>query len=197
MSTKYRITQTLLSSWLYVYKTDSGWEDFLATLNRQSEPKTKAMLDGIRFENIINACLDGQELDMSIEWAQPISQLLPVLEGSQKQVSVFRDITVDGVPFTLHGVLDFLKAGVIYDTKLSKTYKVGKYLDSPQHPMYFELVPVAYEFQYLICDGKYVYKETYHPDEVEPVEVKIRQFMNFLDRENLVDTYCKLWKINN
>lgn len=195
MSIKYRITQTLLSSWLYVYKTDSGWEDFLATLNRQSKPKTKAMLDGIRFENIINACLDGQELDMSLEWAQPISQLLPVLEGSQKQVAIFRDVTVDGVPFTLHGVLDFLKAGVIYDTKLSKTYKVGKYLDSPQHPMYFELVPEAYEFYYLVCDGKYVYKERYRPDEVEPIEVKIRQFMNFLDRENLVDTYCKLWKI--
>ena len=195
MKAKYRITQTLLSSWLYVYKSDSGWEDFLSTLNRQSKPKTKAMLDGIRFENIINACLDGQELDPELEWAEPISKLLPILKGSQKQVSVFRDITVDGVPFTLHGVLDFLKAGVIYDTKFSKTYKVGKYLDSPQHPMYFELVPEAYEFQYLICDGKYVYKERYRPDEVEPIEVKIRQFMNFLDRENLVDAYCKLWKI--
>ena len=197
MSTKYRITQTLLNSWLYVYKLDSGWEDFLATLSRQSKPKTKAMLDGIRFENIINACLDGQELDAGLEWAEPISKLLPILQGSQKQVTVFRDITVDGVTFTLHGVLDFLKAGVIYDTKFSKTYKVGKYLDSPQHPMYFELLPEAYEFRYLICDGKYVYREKYRPDEVEPIEVKIRQFMNFLDRENLIDTYCKLWKINN
>ena len=194
MNTRYRITQTLLNSWLYVYKTDSGWEDFLATLHRQSKPKTKAMLDGIHFENIINACLDSQALDMSLEWAESISQLVQVLDGSQKQVAIFKDFTVDGVPFVLHGILDFLKAGVIFDTKFSKTYKVDKYLESPQHPMYFELVPEAYEFQYLICDGKYVYKETYRPDEVEPIEVKIRQFMNFLDRENLVDTFCNLWK---
>ena len=196
MNTKYRITQTLLNSWLYIYKADNGWEDFLSTLNLQSRPKTKAMLDGIKFENIINACLDGQELDTALEWADPISKLLPVLQDSQKQVMVFKDIVIDGVPFVLHGVLDFLKAGVIYDTKFSKTYKVGKYLESPQHPMYFELIPEAYEFQYLICDGKYVYTETYRPDEVESIEVKIRQFMNFLDRENLVDTYCKLWKTN-
>lgn len=196
MKKRLRITQTLLSSWLYVYKSDNGWEDFLSTLYRKSKPKTNAMLDGIRFENIINACLDGQELDTELEWAEPISKLLPVLQGSQKQVTVFRDIEVDGVPFVLHGVLDFLKAGVIYDTKFSKTYKVNKYLDSPQHPMYFSLVPEAYKFQYLICDGRYVYKEEYRPDEVEPIEVKIRQFMNFLDREKLVSTFCDLWKTN-
>ena len=194
MNTRYRITQSLLSSWLYVYKTDSGWTNFLDTLNRKKTPPTKAMLDGIKFENIINACLDGQQLDESIEWAKPISQLLPILSGAQKQVTVFKDIKVDGVPFVLHGVLDFLKAGIIYDTKFSKTYKVGKHLDSPQHPMYFELVPEAYEFQYLICDGAYVYKETYRPDYVEPIEVLIRQFINFLDRENLVDIYCSLWE---
>ena len=197
MNTKYRITQTLLSSWLYCYKLDLGWEDFLATLNRKTKPKTKAMLDGIRFENIINACLDGQELDDSVEWSKPISELLPILSGSQKQVAVFKDVNVNGVPFVLHGVLDFLKAGIIYDTKFSKTYKVGKYLESPQHPMYFSLVPEAYEFQYLICDGKHIYTEKYRPDEIVPIEQTIQQFMNFLDRENLVDTYCKLWKINN
>ena len=194
MNAKYRITQTLLSSWLYIYKSDNGWEDFLATLNRKSKPKTKAMLDGMKFENIINTCLDGQDLDRELEWAEPISMLLPILDGSQKQVTVFKDFTVGGVPFVLHGVLDFLKAGVIYDTKFSKTYKVGKYLESPQHPMYFELVPEACEFQYLICDEKYIYTERYRPDEVVPIDVTIRQFMNFLDRENLVDTYCKLWK---
>ncbi|MBQ7959769.1 MAG: hypothetical protein IJ285_00950 [Clostridia bacterium] len=195
MNTRFRITQTLLNSWLYVYKTDSGWTDFINTLNHKKNPPTKAILDGIKFENIINACLDGQELAMDLEWFEPISRLLPVLNGAQKQVTVFKNITVDGVPFVLHGVLDFLKAGVIFDTKFSQTYKVGKYLDSPQHPMYFELVPEAYEFQYLVCDGKYVYKETYQPDEVEPIEAKIRQFMNFLDRENLVDVFCNLWKI--
>ena len=195
MSSRYRITQTLLNSWLYIYKADSGGDDFLTTLNRQGKPKTKAMLDGMKFENIINACLDGQEINNSIEWAEPILKLLPILSGSQKQVTVFKDLVVDGIPFVLHGVLDFLKAGIIYDTKFSKTYKVGKYLDSPQHPMYFALVPEAYEFRYLICDGKYIYEERYRPDEVVPIEYTVRQFMKFLDRENLVDTYCKLWKI--
>jgi hypothetical protein len=92
-----------------------------------------------------------------------------------------------------YGVLDFLKAGVIYDTKYSKTYSVGKYRESPQHPMYFYLTPEAKEFQYKICDGQWVYTETYSPDEVEPIEKTIKHFMDFLDRQNLVKTFCENW----
>ena len=193
-SEKYRITQTLLGNWLYTYKVDDGYEKFLKCLRREKEPPTKAMLDGIRFEGCVNSVLDGAPISPDHEWYKPVTQLARYLDGAQQQVTLFREIKVDGIHFLLHGVLDFLKEGIIYDTKFSKNYHLNKYLLSPQHPMYFALEPDAYEFQYLSCDGTYVYRETYRPEDVTPIDVTIKQFMQFLDRQNLVDTYCELWK---
>jgi hypothetical protein len=193
MSNRFLITQTLLSSWQWVYKLDDGYQDFLDTLNKKPIHQTKAMLEGIRFENVLNAVLSGANIDPSHEWYEPIMELKPTLEGAQQQVKVSRDIQVNGLNFVVYGVLDFLKAGIIYDSKYSKTYHAGKYLDSPQHPSYFFIVPEAYEFQYKICDGTYIYTETYRPDEVDPIERTIGHFMDFLDRQNLVDTYTENW----
>ncbi len=191
---KYLITQSLLSSWLWALKLENGYEDFLKTLNREPIQQTKAMLDGIRFENVLNATLDGAEIDTSHEWYKPITHLCETLDGAQQQAAVSKNIIVQGVPLILYGRLDYLKAGIIYDAKYSKTYRVGKYFSSVQHPMYFALVPEAREFQYKICDGKYIYTETYHPDDVEPIEHTIGHFMNFLDKLGLVDTYLEKWR---
>lgn len=193
MSNRFLVTQSLLSSWQWVYKLDDGYQDFLDTLNKKPIHQTKAMLEGIRFENVLNAVLSGANIDPSHEWYAPIMELKPTLEGAQQQVKVSRDIQVNGINFVVYGVLDFLKSGIIYDSKYSKTYRVGKYLDSPQHPSYFFVVPEAYEFQYKICDGTYIYTETYRPDDVEPIERTIGHFMDFLDRQNLVETYTANW----
>ncbi len=197
--TKFRITQTLLGAWLYSYKIDGGYESFLKTLRREKEPPTKAMLNGQHFEGMVNAALDGHEIDASHEWAQQVKKCADILAGSQKQVVLFKEITVDGVRFLLHGVLDFLHGGIIYDTKYSESYPkahtVSKYADSPQHPMYFELVPEAYEFRYLICDGKYVYEERYRPGDVKPIEQTIREFMQFLELHGLIDLYAEKWSM--
>ena len=192
--TRYLVTQTLLSSWLYTYKTEDGYDDFLRTLRNERTPPSRQMLDGTRFENVLNATLNGAEIEPTHEWYRPIKSLSHTLAGAAQQVRISKDITADGVAFVLYGVLDYLKAGIIYDTKFSKTYKVGKYLDSPQHPMYFALVPEAYAFKYKICDGVYVYTETYRPDEVEPIERTIKQFMDYLDRLGLVEMYCDNWR---
>lgn len=194
---KYKITQTLLSTWLWSFKSDRGYEDFLNTLNRVKIKPTQAMLDGIQFENVVNAVLDGTEIEETHKWYKPIMQLKPILENSQKQVVVFRDIILNNTIFTLCGVLDFLKAGIIYDTKYSKTYKFGKYLNSPQHSMYFRLVPEAYEFNYVICDGDSVFIEKYYPEDVEPIENLIVYFMRYLENNNLLNTYFEKWKINS
>lgn len=190
---RFLITQSLLSSWIYSYKYDDGFKDFKETLERKSVKQTKQMLDGIRFENCLNAVLNGSEIGITHELYKPIMELYPTLIGSQQQVRLSKNVSVKGINFVLYGVLDFLKAGIIYDTKYSKTYKVGKYLDSPQHPMYFALVPEAREFQYKTCDGNWIYTETYRPDETEPIERIIDQFMEFLDRLNLVNIYCEHW----
>ena len=194
MSSRFLITQSLLSSWLWSYKLEDGYDDFLKTLRREPIQQTKAMLEGIRFENCLNAVLDGAEIEPTHEWYKPITQLANELQGAQQQAALSKDVTIGGVGFVLYGKLDYLRAGIVYDTKYSKTYRVGKYLDSVQHPMYFALVPEAREFQYKICDGKYIYTETYRPDEVEPIERTIKHFMDFLDKQNLVKTYCEFWK---
>lgn len=191
---KYLITQSLISAWQWGLTLENGYEDFLKTLKRDPIQPNKNMLMGQHFENCLNAVLNGAEINATHEWYKPIKELYPVLSGAQQQAAFAKDITVNGITFVCYGVLDFLKAGIIYDTKYSKTYHVGKYLNSPQHPMYFALVPEAREFQYKICDGKYVYTETYHPDEVKPIEQTIKHFMDFLDKQNLVKTYCDNWK---
>lgn len=194
-----RITQTLLSSWKYVYLKEDGYEEFLRTLNREKKPQTKAMLEGIRFENVLNAVLDGAAIDPKHEWLYPIIEISDELWGASQQVTLFREIEVQGVPFLLHGVLDFLKQGIIYDTKFSTNYKVGKYLDSPQTSMYFALVPEARLFEYIISDGKYVYREKYPRyligDGIEPIERTIDNFMSFLDRQNLLQTFKENWEV--
>jgi hypothetical protein len=192
-----RITQTLLSAYQYIFKLDNGYEDFLKVLRREKQPPTQAMLDGRRFEGLINATLDGTPVPEGHEWKEQVLWCADYLKGSQKQVTIFRDIEIDGIPFTLYGVLDFLRAGMIFDTKFSKIYSVGKYLTSPQTPMYFALVPEAKAFEYVICDGKYVYREKYTPDEVTPIEYTIKCFMRFIRQQNLTDTYFGLWQIKN
>ena len=188
-----RITQSLLSAWDYVYKKEDGYEDFLSTLNREKKPPTKAMLDGRRFEGLVNSALDGNPIPEDNDWYVPVMQLSKYLAGSQQQVEIRRVVEIDGVQFQLHGILDFLRSGVIYDTKFSTAYKVGKYLDSPQHPMYFALVPEAYEFQYLISDGSYLYREIYRPEDTEPIEKEIRLFMRYLEQRDLIDIFVEKW----
>lgn len=197
-SNRFLLTQSLLSAWQWGLKLENGYDDFLKTLRREPIQQTKAMLEGIRFENCLNAVLNGAEIEPTHEWYKPIMELYPTLYGSQQQASPSKDVVIDGICFVLYGKLDFLKAGVIYDTKYSPRYpskgNINNYIDSPQHPFYFALVPEAREFQYKICDGKYIYTETYYPDEVEPIERTIKHFMGFLDKMNLVSVFYENWK---
>ena len=174
-----------MSSWQYALKEDTDYEDFLRVLNREKTPPTQAMLDGIHFENLVNAAIDGTKPPEDSKLYEQVTVCADYLMGAQKQVTLFKDITVDGTNFVLHGVLDFLRAGMIYDTKFSKTYHVGKYLTSPQHPMYLELVPEAKAFEYVVCDGKYVYLERYDREDIEPIDRTIKQFANYLRRFGL------------
>ena len=153
------------------------------------------MADGIAFEGAVNSVLNGAHIPETHKWYKPVMELAKYLKGSQQQVTIKRDIIVNDVCFELYGVLDFLRSGIIYDTKFSKHYYLNKYLTSPQCPLYFYLVPEAREFQYISCDGQFIYKEIYHPDEVTPIEVTIKQFMLFLDRSHLVEPYTSIWNL--
>ena len=132
---KFLLTQSLLSSWQYALK-GGEMDEFLSALRREKKPQSKAMLDGIRFENVVHAVSEGVDIGPEQEWYKPIVEICKIITQGQYQVKASRPLVMDNVEFVCFGILDFLKAGVIYDTKFSRTYRVGKYLDSPQHPMY-------------------------------------------------------------
>lgn len=196
-SSKFHLTQSLLSSWQHGLESPEKYESFIKALNRQKEPPSPAMLAGRQFENCINGYLDGNPVPDKVKYRDIVIEIGDFLAGSQQQVEEKKDILVDGVCFELDGIADFVRAGVIYDTKFSKKYYLNKYLSSPQHPMYFYLMPEAYEFQYIISNGRDIFREIYRPEDVTPIEVTIRHFMQFLDRMDLVDLYAEKWNLKN
>ena len=165
--TRLKITATLLNSWQRIFdakddihegeKDEISVEDkiliemekrkqeFINTLNRIKTPPTEYMLKGIEFENLVYNGLD------------PVFS--PIVEGGACQVSLYRDVFVDNLPIRIVGVLDSLKASVIYDVKRVVTYKYPKYKTSHQHATYFFLVPQAPIFKYLVADNNVEHKE--------------------------------------
>ena len=198
-SPKLRITKSLLDSWLWAFKREDGWDDFLSTLHREKKPPTQAMLEGTRFENVLNNVLKGEAIPADHEWASVITEMSNDLQGSQQQVVLFSDCEVNGQPFLLHGVLDYLLAGSIWDCKFTKNYHLNKYFweGTSQTAMYLALAPEARDFTYIISDGNYVYRERYPRDIVPPIEPTINNFMQYLKKHGLWDVYCEKWRVNN
>ena len=198
-SPKLRITKSLLDSWLWAFKREDGWDDFLSTLHREKKPPTQAMLEGTRFENVLNNVLKGEAIPADHEWASVIAEMSKDLYGAQQQVVLFSDCDVNGQPFLLHGVLDYLLAGSIWDCKFTKNYHLNKYFweGTSQTAMYLALVPEARDFTYIISDGKYVYREKYPRDIVPPIEPIINNFMQYLKKHGLWEVYCEKWRVNN
>lgn len=198
-SPKVRITKSLLDSWLWAFKRDDGWDDFLSVLHREKKPPTQAMLDGTRFENVLNNVLNGEAIPADHEWVSVIAEMSKDLYGAQQQVTLFQDCEVNGQQFLLHGVLDYLRAGRIWDCKFTKNYHLNKYFweETSQTAMYLALVPEARDFTYIISDGKYVYRERYQRDIVPPIEPTINNFMQYLKKHGLWEVYCEKWRVNN
>lgn len=192
---RFRITHTLLSSWIYSMQSKERYDEFVKYLNRKPTPQTAAMRNGIKFENTVYAHAAGAVLPEDCEWRDGIAGVAEAIKGSTFQVPLSKNITVDGVDFHLFGILDALGAGHIYDVKFSKTYRIGKYLESTQHPMYFALCPEAADFTYVISDGDYVYRERYFPGDCTPIEYTVRRFMKGLEKQGLVETYTEHFKM--
>ena len=199
------ITQSLLSSWGYMYNCweegqEQAKEDFLRSLNREPIPPNEAMQAGIDFERAVYAEAAGQPRPELPKWEPGIQQIADIIRGGQVQVSIRRPITVDGVRFQIHGILDVLKAGTIYDVK----YKVksfgsldlaGSYVDSPQHPAYFYLVPEAREFRYLVSDGTDLYIETYARQNTAYIGDLIAEFVTSIKAMGLYELYTEKWSV--
>ena len=200
---------------------EDAMASFLQTLNREKSEPNKAMLDGIAFETLcydiaagrftpdfedaggVNKSSYGDSEAMgrnkypkNYNGAHKIASLI---RGAQVQVRAQREIEVAGMTFLVYGVLDALKAGTISDVKYkTKSFGsldlAGSYLDSPQHPAYFYLVPEAHEFQYLVSDGEDLYIERYTPQESRHISTFIEEFIDSVRSLGLLDLYKEKWE---
>ena len=200
---RYLMTQSLLSSWAYQFDCFEGCEDdaqaeFLRVLRREPGEQTEAILNGISFETGVYLAAAGLPDKPNPKWIKGTQDIADIIRGAQIQVKVSREIEVDGMTFLLYGILDALKAGVIYDVKfMNKSMGgvdvYGKYLDSAQHPAYFYLVPEATEFKYLLSDGDDVYIESYRREDTRPISAFIHEFTESIRQQGLMDIYKEKW----
>ena len=202
---RYHMTKTLLESWQYTFDCfeegeEQAREDFLRTLNRQGAEITEAMQNGQDFEDRVYRLANGETVRSDARWLTGAQAIADIIRGAQIQVVARRDIEVDGMTFEVMGILDALKAGVIYDVKfLNKSMGGvdlgGKYLNCSQHPAYFYIVPEAMEFQYLVSDGEDVYIETYLREQSRHIGEFIRDFIASIKGMGLLDLYKAKWAL--
>lgn len=200
---KYLITQTLIGAWNYIYSCDydyreNAMQSFMETLSRVKHEPTKEMQNGIDFENEVYKATAGVPRSVHPNWEHGINSAADIIHGATTQVKAKRDICIDGVDFLVYGILDALKAGTIYDIKFNNkgfhsAYLAGKYIDSPQHPTYLFLVPEAFEFKYIVSDGKDIYVEIYNRRNSRTFEEIAKEFINGLKSLNLWDVYIEKW----
>lgn len=200
---EYYITQSLLSSWIYYINSDdkyseSAYESFMMALRREKEEKTLARRNGILFETLVNQAVNSEFVQFPNEkWEDGINCIASICKGGIKQVSVSKKLKINNFDFVIYGICDYVKSGTIYDIKKVNRYEYGKYFSSPQHPMYFCLVPEAFKFEYLIFDGSMVYIESYNRCDCEPIESIILRFITFLKKNDLFFLYEKNWTMND
>lgn len=205
---RYLITQSLISSWAYMFDCFNGSEkdaekDFLRVLRREDGEPTEAMQNGKDFEREVYMEAAGYPRKPHPRWESGIKAVARVIQRAPVQVKCSRPLEVDGESFLVYGILDALKAGIIYDVKFrNKRFSnaerdpgvYGKYLNSAQHPFYFYIVPGAYEFQYLLSDGEDLYVETYRREEVRSAESIISEFMRSIREMGLLALYREKWQ---
>lgn len=202
---RYKITKTLLESWAYTFNCTEGYEeeayaDFLSTLNREPSEPNEAMQNGLDFEDDVYRAARCDANIRNPKWESGIEQVARIIRGAQIQVPAGRELELDGVTYWVYGILDALKAGVIYDVKfLTKSMGgvdlYGKYLHCSQHPAYFYIVPEAREFQYLVSDGDSLYVETYRREDTPHISEIIRPFMESITEQGLLDIYREKWAV--
>lgn len=186
--TSLLLTQTLINSWLYLYQVNDGeyydkaYQDFLKTLKRIPLEDNEIFARGREFEKQV---INGE-----------YKEIYDIIKGGSYQVSKKKELVVDNLDFTVYGIADFIKNGVIYDTKRVNQYELQKYQYSSQHLIYLYLFDDCYEFTYLIVDNSdTTYEETYKRNDLTlTIENLIHNFISFLKENNLFNIYLEKWK---
>lgn len=187
---KYLITPSLLNAWKYAISLENEYgnlEDFIKTLNKEPFEESDAILTGYQYEDFM------------------INNYNPTKNGCY-QVKLSKNITTKTGNYVLYGRLDCLKAGRIYDYKYTGSYDVGKFYDSYQHVIYFEICPEADSFEYLICNNfkkdkdnnledLNIYHEVYLREENKvDISDEIDKFVSWLKTNNLYQIFQDKWE---
>jgi hypothetical protein len=201
--TYYRVTATLLNSWLRIFdidkyvfenendkmcledkiaeKREEAYNQFVDLLYRKPVPDNEYMEKGREYEKYV---YDGLDDEFS-----------PIVANGAFQVTLTKKVIIDDVPILLYGVLDCLKAGRITDIKRVGRYTPFKYKTSAQHPMYLYLVPNALDFTYLICDDRnHHYYENYERQNCVDIIHIVSDFIKYLKSHELFEIYTTYWK---
>ena len=185
--TSLLLTQTLINSWLYLYQVDGEYyekcyQDFLKALKRIPLEDNEIFARGREFEKQV---INGE-----------YKEIYDIIKGGSYQVSKKKELVVDNLDFIVYGIADFIKNGVIYDTKRVNQYELQKYQYSSQHLIYLYLFDDCYEFTYLIVDNTdTTYEETYKRNDLTvTLETLIHNFISFLKENNLFNIYLENWK---
>ncbi len=167
MNNKYLITPSLYNAYTYYAKTNfeiygdkaadieaKALQDWLNTLNKVKTPTTEILQRGIDFENAVHAITEDYPVEH--ENAAGVAE---VVKGGMWQVKLSKNIG----NYVLYGIADVIKRDTIYDIKRVTSYDCPKYEQSIQHLIYMECSGLD-NFEYLISDGKNLYREYYHKD---------------------------------
>jgi hypothetical protein len=194
---RWLMTQSLLSSWLYQFSAYDDYvgkahEDFVAALKREPRQPSEAAEKGFEFEKLVFDICDGSA-SVDHPWYEKANEIAAYVKGGQRQLAASKEITVDGMTILLYGKLDSLKAGTIYDIKFTSNYEAGKFYNSPQHPMYFELVPEAKKFTYLVSNGRNSWMEEYKRADTMSIMPIISNFFSYLRVYGFLPIYRDKW----
>jgi hypothetical protein len=197
-------SETTYTIHVYIYKAQDEWgekayDSFMNTFNRVEVTPTQAMLNGREFEQLVSDVAFDRPVDCSHKWIEGATQIADIVKGNctLEQGKVSKNITINNTDYLLYGVVDWVGSGIIYDVKYKENignYDVGNYYDGTQHRMYFAIVDGADSFEYLISNGRKVYREAYDRNEIRPIQQTISDFERWLKCYNLWDTYVERWE---
>jgi hypothetical protein len=207
---RFLMTQSLLAAWEYMFKSppphldvdeiefkEKAKERFLSVLKREPQGATEPMLKGREFEALVYEIAQGATVDERTPFYEGAKKIANIVAGGQYQVKVQKSVWIGKREFLLYGILDCLKSGAIYDVKFTskRAYYVGKFFNSPQHPMYLELVPEARMFTYLISDGNMLWGETFaRGGEMRGIIPRVKDFLYWLEFDGLLNLYLEKWE---
>ncbi len=178
---KYAIYPSLLDTYLRFkrHDDDDTFNAVFDKINKVHTEQTEQQLKGIEFEGLINAKIAGQELipaddrryylsdnfQFKAELVNKIADKLQLATKSQEYLEAIIPSHLGNIK--LYGIADYSFPEMIVDLKTTGNYKINKYKDNMQHPVYSLIKKLngnpLKAFKYLATDFDNAYQETYIP----------------------------------